>query len=393
MDQIIRVAKLSTFGEIAASAEHTYRERPTPNAHPKLTPFNVCGGAKGSKEVQKAIKERLETVKVKDDSVLCLEYLVTASPEFFKVKTAAEIEAYWEKTDAWMFARHGKKNVIASNLQLDESTPHKVYYVVPIVETIAHTVNKRVIASKKDLDDGIAKLGKDGKTPEKIIQISKSASSKLSAKHYNGGARKLSELQTDFYENVSKSCGLARGVEGSKAKHQSVKRWYGELEPRIADAKHVIDGAEKVKQAQDEREAALILKSAEVIQRAQLEADKLRLEAENWLRSAEEHIEKKEEKLRKQAGQNEKFRLFLNGVADGLKTVFRELPETVFFALPEKLQSQLVEFFKMTPIQPAAALEPAVAPTPLVESEKVAGGLLSTLSKPLVKPPTRQTPK
>ena len=257
MDQIIRVEKLSTFGEIAASAEHTYRERPTPNADPKLTPSNVCSGVVGSKAVREAIRERLATVKVSDDSVLCLEYLITGSPEFFKLKTSEEIAMYWAKTDAWMIARHGAKNIVASNLQLDESTPHKVYYVVPIVETIQHTVNRRVIASQKDLADDIATLGKDGRTPEKIIQIQKAASSKLSAKHFNGSPRKLSELQTDFYENVSKECGLNRGVEGSKAKHQPVKRWYAELEPRMDDAQRIIEGSEKIKKDQDEREKQL----------------------------------------------------------------------------------------------------------------------------------------
>lgn len=378
MDQIIRVEKLSTFGEIAASAEHTYRERPTPNADPKLTPSNVCTGAVGSKAIREAIKGRLATVRVSDDSVLCLEYLITASPEFFKVKTPEEIAAYWAKTDAWMIARHGAKNIVASNLQLDELTPHKVYYVVPIVETIKHTVNRRVIASQKDLADGLATLGKDGKTPGKIIQIAKPASSKLSAKHFNGGPRKLSELQTDFYENVSKECGLNRGVEGSKAKHQSVKRWYAGLEPIMADAQRVIDDASKVKKAQDKREESLTVRSAQMVQYAKVEAEKL-MDARDLLENAEIHIEKQEAKLIEQAGENEKFRTFLNNVADGLKTVFRQLPESVFLKLPDKVQDQLMRFFDLTPIQPAQPSEP---PLPLPISAKADSGLLDTLAKP-----------
>lgn len=372
MDQIIRVKKLSTFGQIAASAEHTFRERPTRNADPALTPFNVTTGAKSSKEVQNAIKERLSTVTVKSDSVLCLEYLVTASPQFFREKTADEVAKYWAKTDAWMVSRHGKKNIVSSDLQLDESTPHKVYFVVPIVETIAHKVNKRVIASKKDLDDGFAKLGKDGKTPEKIVQIAKPASSKLSAKHFNGGPRKLSELQTDFYENVSKSCGLNRGVEGSKAKHETVKHWYGQLEPRIANAERVIE-------------------TAEVVRQAKVKADKLMSDAQNWLLLAEEHIEKKEEKLKKQAGQNEKFRLFLNGVADGLRAVFNKLPDAVIYALPKPLHDQLVQFFGITPIAAPAALSVPTNTNPLLPVKNVATGLLSTLLMP--EPKSKKGPK
>lgn len=386
MDQIIRVEKLSTFGEIATSAEHTFRERPTRNADPKLTPFNVTTGARSSREVQDAIKSRLDTVIVKDDSVLCLEYLVTASPQFFKIKTHEEIAEYWAKTDAWMVERHGAKNVITTNLQLDESTQHKVYYVVPIVETIEHKINKRVRASQKDLEDGIAKLGKDGKTPEKIIQIAKPASSKLSAKHFNGGRRKLSELQTDFYENVSKSCGLNRGVEGSKAKHQTVKRWYAELEPLIADAEHLIEGAEKIKQVQAARDQALILEMAKASKLANDEAEKLMNDAKKWLKSAEEQIERKEEDLRKQAAKSEKFRLFLNEVSAGLKAVFNTLPDAVIHALPAKFHDQLTKFFKATPI---AQLEPAKtveAPSHSPEPAKAYTGLLGALSSPKPKP-------
>ena len=384
MDQIIRVEKLSTFGEIAASAEHTYRERPTPNADSKLTPFNVSIGARGSREVQAAIKDRLKTVKVSADSVLCLEYLITASPDFFKVKTATEIAEYWAKTDEWMIARHGEKNIVASDLQLDESTPHKVYYVVPIVETIAHTVNRRVIASQQDLADGVATLGKDGKTPGKIIQIAKAASSKLSAKHFNGGPRKLSELQTDFYENVSKSCGLNRGVEGSKAKHQTVKRWYAELEPRMADAERVIDSAQKIKQAQDDRDLKLVLKSAVIVQSAKEEAEKLTSDAEIWLKEAEDYIEKKEDELRKQAAKSEKFRLFLNEVSDGLKAVFNTLPDAVIHALPAKFHDQLTKFFKVTPIAqlPLKPAKSVKAPAPLSEPSKASVGLADALSRP-----------
>ncbi len=35
---IIRHAKIKTLGNLAASAQHTFRERETPNADPKLTP-------------------------------------------------------------------------------------------------------------------------------------------------------------------------------------------------------------------------------------------------------------------------------------------------------------------------------------------------------------------
>ena len=42
-----------------------------------------------------------------------------------------------------------------------------------------------------------------------------------------GGAKALSEMQTDFAANVGARHGLERGIKGSRAKHERVKRHYG----------------------------------------------------------------------------------------------------------------------------------------------------------------------
>ena len=156
----------------------------------------------------------------------------------------------------------------------------------------------------------------------------------------------------------------------------------------MADAERFIDDAGNIKKAQEDREEALIIQSAEVVKRAKVEADKFMCDAQNWLKSAEEHIAKKEEKLKKQAGESEKLRLFLNNVADGLKAVFRALPDAVIFALPTKLHEQLMRFFKITPIEKPLVepAQPIEAPAPSPEPKKVATGLLSTLSRPAPKP-------
>lgn len=240
MKQIIRCEKLRTFGEISASAEHTNRERLTKNADPKLTPSNVFVGAKTSQEVVQAIKKRLENVKEIDERVLCFEYLVTASPEFFESKTPKEIEEYWAKTDAWMKKRHGELNIVSSALHLDEKTPHKVYYIVPLIETETKQVKRSVYASMAEFEAGEATLDKKGK-PRKIIMVDKPGEVRLSAKTFTGGRYKMSGLQTDFYENVSKSCGLERGVKGSKAKHEDVQHFYALLEPKMKAAEVIIE--------------------------------------------------------------------------------------------------------------------------------------------------------
>jgi len=218
---ILRAEKLTSFGSIAGSAKHTFREIPTPNADPSRTHLNRTFGAQDAAAVRAAIEARLP-VKRRKDAVLAIEYLVTASPEWFKSAPAAQQNAYFAATVRWLEARHGKANVVCVNMQLDETSPHLVAYVVP--------------------------LTKDGR---------------LSAKDFLGGRKVLTQMQTEFAQLVGAPVGLQRGVEGSKATHTTAKQYATALQknptlaapqppaPTIADR---LTG--KARQMQEEHEAA-----------------------------------------------------------------------------------------------------------------------------------------
>ena len=66
--------------------------------------------------------------------MLAIEYLVTASPEWFRATPAAQQNAYIAAAVRWLEARHGKANVVCVNMQLDETSPHLVAYVVPLTK-------------------------------------------------------------------------------------------------------------------------------------------------------------------------------------------------------------------------------------------------------------------
>lgn len=184
---ILRMAKLNHMGNIAGSAGHTFRQLPTPNADPARTPKNVTIGANGMAAVCAAVEARLPA-KRRKDAVLCIEYLITASPEFFTSTREENWKEYFRDAIRWLHARHGKENVVSMNLQLDETSPHLVAYVVPITS--------------------------DGR---------------LSAKDFFGSRKKLSEMQTEFHEKVGKRAGLERGVVGSKAHHTTNKQYNAAL--------------------------------------------------------------------------------------------------------------------------------------------------------------------
>lgn len=208
---ILRVEKLKTFGNISASLQHTYRTRPTPNAAPERQDRNkhvfkgqfTPGVPPAPEDVLSGIKGRLPE-KRRSDAVLCVEYMITASPE--ALKSEAEHLKYLADARRWLEAKHGPENVIAVSVHLDETTPHLIAYVVPLDEK------------------GV-----------------------LNAKSFFGGRDKLRAMQTDFAKKVGSKYGLERGVEGSRAVHTDVKDFYG-LMARAMEPLEVPKGDLKPKQ-------------------------------------------------------------------------------------------------------------------------------------------------
>lgn len=177
---ILRTSKLKSFGEIGGSLSHTFRTRETPNADQARAHLNENSGPETPEAIQQAIKDRLPE-KRRSDAVLCIEYLITASPEHFQRDDGRQ---YFEDAKRWLVERHGAENIVSTHVHRDETTPHLVAYVVPL---------------------------KDGK---------------LNAKHFLGGKVALREMQTEFAQQVGLKHGLERGVEGSKANHQTIQEYY-----------------------------------------------------------------------------------------------------------------------------------------------------------------------
>ena len=195
---IYRTAKLKSFGEIGGSLSHTYRTRPTPNADENklhinkhiFETYNQCFFA-----LKNAIPE-----KRRSNAVLCIEHLITASPDWDGWNTAKENE-FFDKSLEFVKKKYGSENVIAHSIHRDETTPHLIVYVTPIDE-------------------------KGG----------------LNAKKWLGGRSKLSQTQTEFANHV-KEFGLERGLQNSKARHKTIKEFYAEIEkptPTLEEKKYEI---------------------------------------------------------------------------------------------------------------------------------------------------------
>jgi len=211
---ILRTKKEKVRGNIASIGEHLQRTRPTPNADPELTHENqiLRGSADLLADVDARLAE-LEAVngKAKRTAVLCVEHLIAFSPDFVhfikedgkddpypradgeprpsRIIPMSEVDAdrlvaFVDKSLAWLDKRYGLENVVNVQLHLDESSPHIHATVVP--------VNER---------------------------------GKLNCRAFLGGREKMREMQTSIAEEMA-PLGLIRGVEGSRAHHQDVKRFY-----------------------------------------------------------------------------------------------------------------------------------------------------------------------
>ncbi|MBD2091831.1 plasmid recombination protein [Microcoleus sp. FACHB-1515] len=260
---ICRIAKLKSGGAIAASESHTKRTRDTPNAD--LSKFNerfigspVAEGALLENEVFARIGSN-GGKKIRTDAVLCVEMMLTASPEYFRPGDrgkagewdSEQLETWKDAVGEWLEARYGDR-VVRAELHLDEATPHIHIYLVP-------------------LDD----------------------QDKLNCKSLFGDRKKLSQLQ-DSYAQAVAHLGLERGIKGSRATHTQVKDYYSAVtkEPDqelSQDEIHhqLADRARVLKENDDlERTARSLEREKELLQQRvrdlEVEAHHQRQAAQNW---------------------------------------------------------------------------------------------------------------
>ena len=208
----MRTQKLKSRAEIGRSLKHMYREQDTPNADPERLNQNNYLNSYRDQDWYKSLKklsaaERKEQLrktgvehglqrydsllpnKVRKNAVHGIEVLVTASPEVLQKWPKDKQLQYFLAAHDWLNKRlSGPGTIIGSAVHNDETTPHLSVIYMPL---------------------------KDGR---------------LNARHYIGGHRdRMSELQDEFHAEVGHKFALDRGVKRSRARHISIREYYGKL--------------------------------------------------------------------------------------------------------------------------------------------------------------------
>lgn len=189
---ILRVAKINSQGSATGKTTHNYRLAEVPNADPQRKHLNQEYLNNGEKNIWTLANERIEQIgikRVRKDAVRSMEFLITASPDAFDRDSQGRVgdlrDSGWLQDNINFLAEKYGDNLIALTLHQDEKTPHIHAIVVPITD------DKRL--SAKEL--------------------------------FN--PKSLRKLQTQYAQAMSKH-GLERGIQGSRARHQTMKQIYGQ---------------------------------------------------------------------------------------------------------------------------------------------------------------------
>jgi hypothetical protein len=194
---ICRIQKLKDWSNIKASHAHNARTISVLNANSLLSINNTTIIDTPSFE-HKTLKDifdyRLAGKKIRCTAVLLVEFLLTASPQYFRPENPSEggyfqldkMVNFSKACQTWLQTKY-QDNLIRAFLHLDEQTPHIHAYFIPIDEK-----------------------------------------GNLNCRAFFGGREKLSLLQDDFARALA-HLGIQRGIKGSRAKHQDISKYYARV--------------------------------------------------------------------------------------------------------------------------------------------------------------------
>lgn len=208
MKTILRFEKIKTFEALNLSNAHINRYMETPNADSSIKNKKIFG----SGNVVKDVKSRLNKngLKPRKNAVLCMEALLTLSPEYFTDNKS--IKDFTIGASKWLNDEFGE-NVLSVDLHLDESTPHIHAIILPI------TKDKRL--SARDLFNKLT----------------------------------LKKFQKSYCNLMTEKTGIKFDYkEGSKAKHKDVKEYYEKVNKELPILKENDDLKNKVENLEIEIE-------------------------------------------------------------------------------------------------------------------------------------------
>ena len=134
---IIRLNKIKTKISFLQLQRHNFRLNRILNADEKKTYLN-----ENLRTFEEAVKvfdeffhsENSEFSKRRRSAVLAVDFLMTASPDFFREATDKEVKRFFADCKNFITERHGAENILNVSIHYDEQIPHMHLTVVPVDE-------------------------------------------------------------------------------------------------------------------------------------------------------------------------------------------------------------------------------------------------------------------
>lgn len=201
---ILRTEKVKSRSQITEAAEHNFRLRTQHNIDGSRSNMNsiLVNTLNVDTKKSSSLQERLSSyysdlgIKEKKDNVLMMEFIVSASPEYFTGKSKADIDK-WAKHQVDFFKREFGDQLKIAVLHLDEKTPHLHFMIGTEIKSLKRYKNQKGEFHKETWS--------------------------LNAKRYD--PEFLRGLH-DRHAQHNKSLGLRRGVKGSMREHKTLKEFY-----------------------------------------------------------------------------------------------------------------------------------------------------------------------
>lgn len=210
---------------------------PGGHANPDIDParrhlnYELCQHLDYVDEVEERIAKGYSgTRKIRKDAVKLVEGIVTASPDFFATATPEETREFFEDARKFVAERFGDDNLVHFTVHMDEATPHAHFGFTPL---------------------------RDGK---------------LSWKKFFPDKAAMGRFQDDFFNQVGKPRGLARGEKRGQgapaARHKSVREYKREAARLEAEIDEQTARLESVRQQVGELEGEVARLEAEQMEPA-----------------------------------------------------------------------------------------------------------------------------
>lgn len=161
--------KNSPGSPVTKIEKHNERMKDTYKSNPDIDPnrssqnYNLIKPVSSYKKEIRRILEQHPNIKVRKDSVVFQDAIVTASPEFLETLDCNKLQEFFRRALRFYLDRFGEDNFISAVVHMDEKTPHMHFCFVPVT-----------------------------------------ADGRLSSKEVIGGPAGLRKLQDDFYNHMQK---------------------------------------------------------------------------------------------------------------------------------------------------------------------------------------------